>query len=275
MATTTKFSGHSVSLFLGLLLCSFILLVVSINTRYFAVVESAIRWISQPVAFVANLPVTLTDSTRVYITSRQQLQSENEALKLELAKTQVSNAELEDVKTRLNQLLEREGDRREGPITQLIVDIKAVNTDRDRQEFTIDHGQQQGVTLDSTVLDGNGVRGRVIDVFTNSARVLQINDKRSGVPVLHSRTGQYFIATGNGLYSPLTLDNVNINANIEVGDELVTSGLGEAYPRGFLVGAVSEILKEENQTEKYVAVQPSAALGRKTYLRVIIKEETE
>ena len=275
MALTPTYTGQSISLFLALIFSSLFILALSLNTRYLATVETVIRWVTQPISMVANLPLFLSETTHLYFTSRAELEAENDQLRREMALGRVTAAELADTKRQLRELTERIADFRAGPTNQVVAEIRLVHPDRSRQEIVINRGLDDGVTLDSVVLDGRGVRGRTIEVFEDRSRVLQINDKRSGTPVLNVRTSQYFIASGNGSNEALSLDHVNINSDIKVGDELVTSGIGEVYPRGFLVGRVIEVIDETTQAIKQVKVEPSAQLDRKSYLRVVIREDSE
>ena len=72
-----------------------------------------------------------------------------------------------------------------------------------------------------------------------------ITDPTHAIPVMVRRTGLRTIAYGTGAIDRLQLPNIPISADIKVGDELVTSGLGGRFPMGFEVGKIVEISNDE------------------------------
>ena len=102
--------------------------------------------------------------------------------------------------------------------------------------------------------------GQVIEVNLFNSRVLLVNDPRSGVSVQVARNGVRAIAVGDASSRELHLLNVLPTADIQVGDTLITSGLGQYYPAGYPVGRVRNIKKELGATFSDVDVSPAAHL---------------
>ncbi|MBB4212592.1 rod shape-determining protein MreC [Rhodothalassium salexigens DSM 2132] len=124
----------------------------------------------------------------------------------------------------------------------------------------IDAGRRQGLERGLPVTDEQGLVGRLIEVGLVSARVLLVTDLNSRIPVVLPRTGQPGIAVGRN--GPLmSLDFVGRNADVRLGDRIVTSGHGGVYPPGLLLG----VLVEDGGVLK---VRPSAALGRLDLVQV-------
>lgn len=108
----------------------------------------------------------------------------------------------------------------------------------------IDRGQAQGVRLASPVLSAAGVLGQVTRVYPLSAEVSLLTDKDAAIPLLNQRTQQRAAAFG-GVRGPdgaaLELRFLSANADVKVGDTLVTNGLDGVYPPGLPVARVAAV----------------------------------
>ncbi len=108
-------------------------------------------------------------------------------------------------------------------------------------EFKIDKGENDGIKEGMVVLSGAGLCGRIIKTAPNYSYVMTIIDDRSNVSGALSRTDDNLIVKGDlTLFSDGLLEVVNIKneANPVVGDEVVTSHLGDYYPSGILIGEI-------------------------------------
>lgn len=269
-------SGQTIQnthLFMALLISSVLLLAVSANTRYLTPVETAIRWLAQPIVYVAQLPANAKEATGSYFLSMDELHDRNDQLLKDVSRLNATIAELAHAQTTIAELRDALGYVRENKRNQLLSEIVQVNPNRQRLEVIINVGEEHGIQVESGVLDPWGVYGRTVEVFPNTSRVLLLNDERHATPVLVSRTRQYFIASGNGPDEPLTLDNVNLSSDIQIGDSVVTSGLGGVYPEGLVVGVVESVTDIVSESIKRVTVSPVARLKSKSYLHVITAAE--
>ncbi len=269
-------SGQTIQnthLFLALLISSVLLLAVSANTRYLTPIETVIRWLAQPIVYVAHLPANAKEAAGSYVVSMDELHNRNDQLLKDVSRLNATIAELTQAQRTIAELRDALGYVQENTRTQVLSEIVQVNPNRQRLEVIINVGEQQGIEVDRGVLDPWGVYGRTVEVFPNSARVLLLNDERHATPVLVSRTRQYFIASGNGPDEPLTLDNVNLSSDIRVGDTVVTSGLGGVFPEGLVVGIVESVTDVVSESLKRVTVSPIAKVKAKSYLHVISSVE--
>ena len=111
--------------------------------------------------------------------------------------------------------------------------------------------------------------GQVIEVGPGSSRVLLITDATHSIPVQVNRNGVRAIAEGIGLLDSLELRHVAATTEIEVGDLLVTSGLGQRFPEGYPVAVVSEVVRDPGQPFALVRARPSAALNRSRHVLLV------
>ncbi|HOX45573.1 MAG TPA: rod shape-determining protein MreC [Myxococcota bacterium] len=105
----------------------------------------------------------------------------------------------------------------------------------------IDAGASEGVQVGDAVVAGGGLVGRVSGVSGGWAEVLLLVDSRAAVDVVVERSRARGIVRGRGDLRGVDVDHLVRTADVQVGDELVTSGLGGTYPSGLRVGTVLSV----------------------------------
>jgi rod shape-determining protein MreC len=123
-------------------------------------------------------------------------------------------------------------------------------------------GHQHGVMKGQAAMVGNGMVGRVQDVGERVSRIMLLTDINSRLPILIERTRAQAVLAGNNSDQP-DINYLPRDADIKVGDHVVTSGVGGAFPPGLPVGEVAEI------ADGKVYVQPFADLGRLEFIRMV------
>jgi rod shape-determining protein MreC len=114
------------------------------------------------------------------------------------------------------------------------------STDSLQRTILIDRGASSGVVRGDSVIASGGLVGQVVDVTPWDAQVRLITDSGSGVAALVQRTRATGIVQGT-LDGPLGLDFIDKKLMPVVGDVVLTSGLGGVYPKGFVVGEVTNV----------------------------------
>ena len=133
----------------------------------------------------------------------------------------------------------------------------------------IDKGSSDGIRTDMAVITPNGIVGKVVQVFPDSAQVLPINDQLSGVGVMLQNTRLQGILRGaaNGT---TTVQYVMADERVVPGEELVTSGGDRIFPKGLPVGKVVEVSPGKDLFLN-IRVLPSARLDRVEEVLVVTK----
>ena len=111
-------------------------------------------------------------------------------------------------------------------------------------------------------LDANGIFGQVTRAGPVSAEVILISDPEHAIPIQVNRTGVRSIGLGTGRSGLLSLPYLPQNADVIVGDLLVSSGLGGVYPPGYPVGKVTAVERDPGQPLLSVEAEPLAGLDR-------------
>ena len=123
------------------------------------------------------------------------------------------------------------------------------------QIITVNVGTADGVEVGNTVIGSSSVIGQVIGVTDHTCQVRLITDQNSGIAVMIQFNRREGIVTGS-LEGLLYLENVDSNVVVQVGDVLVTSGLGGSYTRGLIVGQVIKVTESVGDASRLIVVSP-------------------
>lgn len=191
-----------------------------------------------------------------------QLTADNERLRNELL---VSSARITRLQTladdnvRLRALL---GAAQSGGLDVQLAPILDIDLDPARQRLVLDAGGNQGVRVGQSVLDAGGLVGQVIEVRPLHATALLLTDPAHAVPVMVARSQVRLVAYGEGRSDLLRIPGIPLSTDVQVGDELVTSGLGGRFPPGFPVGTITGLEPDDSGAFLVGEVEPAAQLDR-------------
>ncbi|MGH8777534.1 rod shape-determining protein MreC [Paraburkholderia sp.] len=148
-------------------------------------------------------------------------------------------------------------------------EIQYDTSDPFTQKVVIGRGSQQGIQNGSPVVNEDGVIGQVTRVFPLQAEVTLLTDKDQAVPVQIVRTGLRSVIYGTPKGDSLDLRFVPIAADVQAGDELVTSGLDGLYPPGLPVAKVVRVDKQADTAFARVVCVPVATVRGARQLLVL------
>ena len=115
---------------------------------------------------------------------------------------------------------------------------------------------------DMIVLNNYGVVGQISEIYPNYVRVQPLYEKGNIVPSYISRNGLNIILKGKGENKTFTIENLSSEVNLYEGDEIYSSGLGGKFPKGYLIGKVKSISKNQNLKFQEVEVLSSAEFDK-------------
>jgi rod shape-determining protein MreC len=138
--------------------------------------------------------------------------------------------------------------------------------------ITLNRGINDGVKENMTVLTPEGLVGRVVSVSHATCEVLLITDPRSGVGSLIQDTRTSGIVEGTTTSSGMTkMIHIPNNAPVEVGQAVITSGLGSIFPKNIPVGEITAIRREPSGLFNSADIRPFADLSRLEEVLIIVK----
>ena len=248
------------------------LFVVDLRAKSLDLVRQSISLIVDPVQRVAQTPGSLVDYAGNYLHGMQALEVENRDLKhaqLNTAPNLQRLAQLEVENERLRKLLSvKEREKAQGQVAQILYTAR----DPFSRRVIVDKGQQSGIIAGQPAIDETGVVGQVTRVFPFSAEITLITDKDQAVPVQIVRSGQRSVVFGLG-NGQLELRYMPANADVQVGDVLVTSGLDSIYLPGFPVAKVINVERDSAYSFARIFCVPIAGVENFGELMVLAPRE--
>ncbi len=242
------------------------------------VLDSAIGFVVTPFQDITSGIGSWVENTTSSRREKTELLEENEKLREEVAALQADNQRLA--------LYETENETLSGLLriaqkypqyASFGATIIAKNPGVFYDVFTIDSGSMDGIEANMVLVAPEGLVGKVLESGATYAKGQSILDSRSSVPAMSLRTGDLGVVKGdytlmnNGL---CMMEYIDAEAEIAVGDEIVTSHLSVIYPPGLTIGKVREIQSDANGLTKYAVIEPAVDLKHLDTLLVIDKNQT-
>ncbi len=230
--------------------------------QHLETIRSGLYLIVYPLQILADAPVALFSWSSETLSSRTRLLNENRQLRaqqLELQGQLQKFSSLENENTRLRELLQ--SSKKVGE-KMLIGELLAVDLDPFKRQIFINKGSREGVFNGQALLDAHGVMGQINHVSAVSSTAILITDPAHVIPVQVNRNGLRAIARGTGETHRLEIPHLPNSADIEVGDLLITSGLGQRFPASYPVATVTHIERDPGQAYAQIIAEPSAQLER-------------
>lgn len=199
--------------------------------------RSALTSFLTPFKEVVQLPdyllkiVRATSSVKNLNEEIQRLTKENQLLQLDAARMEEMRQENENLRHLVSAL---------AATTDHVVTTEVIGRPADpfSRRIQIAAGALDGVQVGMPVIGPFGVLGQVSRTVSHQSEVTLISDHKSRISVINNRTGQIFLLAGTGDSGLLTVAFAQPSADLQPGDELVTSGLDHLYPKAVLTAIV-------------------------------------
>jgi rod shape-determining protein MreC len=233
----------------------------------------SIRYVLQSAAYplrvAVNSPALAWVNTREIFVERAALREENLRLQEQLRELKILALRREDLERENAELRQLQSAVLEVTERWLAARIIEETLDAQRQRLTVNRGGREGTFKGQAVVAGSGVLGQIIDVGPFGSEIILITDPEHSLPVQILRTGQRTLAVGTGKVDELQLPYLPLQTDVEVGDLLVTSGLGGIFPAGFPVGTVSAVSREGGTPLVQVSAKPAARIDRDRHVALL------
>lgn len=196
---------------------------------------------------------------------------ENESLKLKVAnlETQIfSLTELKKENQRLKELLQFGQDL---TYEKVLARVVGWDADHNFKFIRINKGSDHGIKEEYPVVSAEGIVGYIYQVTDKYADIITILDQNNRIDTIVSRTRSHGIVEGY-THKKCLMKYVNRTEPIILNDIVVTSGLGNIYPKGLRVGTISKIERESYGITQFVEVTPSVDFDRLEEVIVLLPE---
>lgn len=241
-------------------------------------VRYSLGFLTAPVYWVADTPARISYWIDDVFVSHSDLIEENERLREELLFAQRELQLLAGLATENNRLraLQEASANVDGRV--LTAEIINISSNPGSRRVLINRGATDGVLEGQALLDAHGLMGQVVEVLPFTSWVMLITDSRHGTPVQVNRNGERAIARGSrGDIPELELEYVPDTSDIEVGDLLVSSGLGQRFPKDYPVAEVTSVVHDRGQPFATIKAKPLAQMDRTRHvmLLALANDETQ
>ena len=238
-------------------------------------------WFAQPISFLssivqsffAGISQSVRGTTAQYLnlinikSENAQLLSEINKLKAFHTKYQENVLEID----RLRKLLDFKSTNK-----MKLVPAQVIGRDLavDHQTITINKGLSDGLKPQQAVITTQGAVGYIFKPETHTSHVMLLTDRYAVTDAVVQKTRSHAIVEGLGRDSA-SLQYVERDESVQVGDMIVTGGLDQIYPNGFPLAIVSEILKKPNSSMRIINVKPVVNSDKIEEVFVVISSENE
>lgn len=249
---------------------SIALLLVDSHMRSLETVRYYAGAVLSPVQKVALLPRDAIYGVGDYFSTLSSLEKQVRELKTQqIVNSQaLQQARLQSAEnTQLRKLMDA---RERLPVKSQLAEVLYDARDANSRKIILDRGTHHDVVLGLPVIDNQGVVGQVTRVFPFTSEVTLLSDKEQAIPVQLLRNGLRSVAYGRGKSGNLELRFTAPNADIQVGDVVVTSGLDGVYPAGLAVARVTQVENSAGGSFGGVICQPLAGITNNTQLLILM-----
>ena len=246
---------------IALLLCLllFALFLTTVRTRVDArtsFFEALILSVVMPVQeVIGEVTHSIADLWNGYI-NLMYVRSENLRLRQQVAELQGELHHYKEMYLQQQRLHDLSGFRSQMTTNTVVAEVVGIDPSQWAEAVTINKGASDQVHKDMAVVTHQGLVGRTIKIAPQYATVLLLTDRRSAVDALVQRTRARGIVVGKSRRL-CELRYVDFHADVRVGDTIISSGLGEVYPKGLLIGTVISVQQKSYGLFHEVEVQPA------------------
>lgn len=256
--------------FLFFLMLSLAVILVDGRLRALDDFRSALTSFLTPFKEVVQLPGLFIENSAGYFISKknlneeiQRLTKENQLLQLDAARMEEMRQENENLRHLVSAL---------AATTDHVVTTEVIGRPADpfSRRIQIAAGTLDGVQVGMPVIGPFGVLGQVSRTVSHQSEVTLISDHKSRISVINNRTGQIFLLAGTGDSGLLTVAFAQPSADLQPGDELVTSGLDHLYPKAVLTAIVKSSTYVPGEAYRRVEATTAADLTDVQFATVVL-----
>tara|TARA_B110000858_G_scaffold175732_1_gene209383 strand:- start:71665 stop:72564 length:900 start_codon:yes stop_codon:yes gene_type:complete len=241
---------------------------------YLEFIRYGLGYAATPVYWVADIPARVSFLIDDVFVSRTDLLEDNDELRAELLIARRELQLLESLVSENNRLRALDEAARGINGEVLAAEIINISPDPYSKRVMINKGAREGVFVGQALLDANGLMGQVDEVLPFTAWVLLITDSHHVTPVEVNRNGERALARGSRTTATeLELEFVTQTQDMKVGDRLVSSGMGQVYPKNYPVAEIVSVFADPGQDFATVKARPLAQIDSTRHVVLVFDNE--
>ena len=225
-------------------------------------VRSTLSSVIYPLQYTIDLPIQLYYWADEVLSTKQSLLEKNREFEARHLENRVQLQKLDIIEKENERLRSLLSATPKIPERLLISEIINVDVDPYRQLIILNKGSSNDVYQGQPIIDAHGIMGQVVHVGLLSSSAMLITDASHSIPVQIDRTGLRANAFGTGKIDQLDLRHLPHNANIQLGDMLISSGLGGVFPPNYPVATITKVERTAGEPFATIEATPLAQLDK-------------
>lgn len=229
--------------------------------------EGAAQEGRQPIAAIGDFFGNIFD-----FSTKKGLQKEIDQLNRQLAEVKTDSQISGDVEAenqKLRELLELKESYSTGWVT-VAAEVSGREADNWYEKLTLNKGSKDGIAEGMAVVDQNGLVGKIVNVTSNTSQVLLIIDSSGSLGGMMQKSSIQGVLQGiGGGKGLINMTKLPYNADIQLNDVVVTSGVGGVFPAGLLVGTVVKVNTSADGLSKEAILEPYADFNDIQFVLVV------
>ncbi len=268
--------GPSVEVRLAiLLLLSLAMIFVDAHWSYLAPVRKLVSTAIYPFQRVVMAPRQAVDYFDSWNQAASKVRAEQEAIRsqrIEMAQLLSHSVQLSAENEQLRRLL---GVSEAHATKSVAVEVFYVPANAFSQRLIFNKGTSDGIAPGMPVIDEGGVVGQIVRVAPYTSEAALLTDDHVSIPVQVLRNGLRLIAFGSNKAGKIEVRYLVANADIQVDDMLVTSGIGGMFPAGLQVGRVETIERDPGSGFAKAIAEPLSHPERYRHFLVLLVDPVD
>jgi rod shape-determining protein MreC len=227
--------------------------------------DGAFSFLEDPIASIMGWTTSRTESVGNVFAGPEDLeqaQLQIEQLQLQVEALQRENEQLREIQGEYQLLQDLFNRARETPqFKREVASVIGYDTSPLFRSIIIDKGSEDGVFVGMPVESARGLVGQVYRTTDHAAMVILVTDNISSIPARLGTSRATGIVRGGGLGGVLTMDWINLEAQVVVGETVLSSGLGGKFPEDMVIGRVTAVERQEAELFQQAVIQPAVDFG--------------
>ena len=225
--------------------------------------------VAVPVQAALSAPFDFARSLFRRYVALTDLRTENDQLRSRVAQLEEENLQYREALIESERLERIDKMRGESDLPMLPAEVASRELSPWYRSLLIDRGRTNDVHAGMPALTEDGLVGLVTAASPHAARVMLLLDRQSAVDGMIQRSRARGIVRGLGT-EELDFEYTAGGADVQVGDTVMTSGLGGVYPKGLRIGEVVSATTDGSHLLQHARVRPAAEFGRLEQLFVVL-----
>ena len=254
---------------------SLAMMLIDHRTQQFEKFRNILQTVIYPVMFISTIPREVIRGVTGSMEISSNLQTDNDSLRQEnlLLHSRLEKLHsLEADNRRLKRLL---GQSEQIAEHVLLAELVEVSLEPYTQKISLNKGSSDDVYVGQPVINGDGVIGQVVHTSQFQSTVTLLTDPGSAIPVMVMRNGLRGVLFGTGVRNKLAMPYLTADADIRVGDLLISSGMGGRFPTGYPVATVTEVRQDPSDEFLTINTLPVTQLDHGREVLLIWPESTK